>query len=149
MSECLHEFLLYKHHRSSNQAPSWLKSAYSDLLSCSDCVQVYHGLTSQPRMRNDSQHIYLRTVTRIIDHLQVWLKDKTATLNTCQITLKEILSYPRLLLNEKLARMFVQCVTQLLQREGHLGIDEKLPGVYLLLVHPDGRVMIMPTVVMM
>ena len=54
----------------------------------------------------------------------------------------ELLRYPYLLFNVDLMNMFVQCLILLTENGKFHEIDEKLPGVYLLLVNPNSQVCI-------
>ena len=57
--------------------------------------------------------------------------------------LKETLKYPRLLLDKPLHNTFIESLLVALRGVDHGVediIEEKLPGAYLLLVHPDNQV---------
>ncbi|XP_048578304.1 uncharacterized protein LOC5512433 isoform X2 [Nematostella vectensis] len=53
------------------------------------------------------------------------------------VSLIEILHYPQLLFNQKLASLFSKAVEAILSQGDEIAVEEKLPGVYLLLIHPD------------
>lgn len=58
-----------------------------------------------------------------------------------QVPLMEILHYPYFLHHEQLAALFVQGLIGA-NKCGHpLKLEEKVPGAYLLLVHPDAEVL--------
>ena len=52
----------------------------------------------------------------------------------------EFLRYPYLLFNNELMNLFVECLVLLIDNGKFHEIDEKLPGVYLLLVNPRAQV---------
>lgn len=57
-----------------------------------------------------------------------------------QIHLMELLRYPYLLHRACLADLFIKGIIALNQCGSPLRLEEKLPGAYLLLVHPDIKV---------
>lgn len=52
----------------------------------------------------------------------------------------EMLRYPYFLHHKELATLFVEGLITLNKCESPLKLEEKLPGTYLLLVHPDAEV---------
>ena len=64
-----------------------------------------------------------------------------AELQKClECPLHELLKYPRLLLKESLSTMLVDVFKALQNVDQFLEVNEKHPGVYLLLVHPEYEV---------
>ena len=57
-----------------------------------------------------------------------------------QVHLTELLRYPYLLHRACLADLFIKGIITLNQYGSPLRLEEKLPGAYLLLVHPDIKV---------
>lgn len=63
-------------------------------------------------------------------------------LSCLECPFRELMKYPRLLLNESLSELLVGVFKALQDADQSLEINERLPGVYLLLVHPDYEVCI-------
>ena len=154
MENHLHDFLFNENKKSKTQTQkkgnsllklkrkSWYEQAYDDLLCCFDCVQVYHQLVKVFLSCNIScaEQVYLKTVKRVTMYLQECLK-KDSLKTSCSTSLKEVFAYPRLLLDKKLNDVVVLCLQRLLSNgEAEDVVSEKLPGIYLLLVHPDKQV---------
>ena len=155
MENHLHDFLFSENKKSKTQVQkkghspikltmkeSWYEQAYHDLLCCFDCVQVYHQLVKVFLSSNIScaKKVYLETVKRVKMNLQECLKEDSLK-TKCSTSLKEVFAYPRLLLDEKLNYVVVSCLRRLLSNgEAEDVVSEKLPGIYLLLVHPDKQV---------
>lgn len=141
---------------------SWRLQAKKDLRSCFDCAQRYHELLDTVARENSvlskrKKDIFQLTVQRVTatleDALQCRAPVKRETLyeqpwpSSCdlqqlKVPLKEALKYPRLLLDERLHSAFIQGLLAVLkgEEEDEDMMQEKLPGVYLLLVHPDEQV---------
>ncbi|XP_019853172.1 PREDICTED: uncharacterized protein LOC109582720, partial [Amphimedon queenslandica] len=135
----LEEYIDYKpdaqfNIKSFGQPPSWLKPADSDLLTCLDCVMTYHKLVSARNHVLNIQAPYERTKLRIIEHFETCLDLPDLSFDHCKVSVTEVLMYPRLLLNEKVSELFIEILLKLGESAV---IDKKLPGVYLLLVHPE------------
>ena len=155
MENHLYDFLFSKNKKSKTQAQkkghlslklatkeSWYEQAYRDLLCCFDCVQVYHQLVKAflSSNINCAEQVHLETVKRVKMYLQKCLKEDSLK-TSCSTSLKEVFAYPRLLLDEKLNYVVVSCLRRLLSNgEAEDVVSEKLPGIYLLLVHPDKEV---------
>ena len=73
----------------------------------------------------------------LINIVSVLLKDAASKL---QVPLMEMLRYPYFLHHEQLAALFKMAMITLNQCGSPLKLEEKLPGAYLLLVHPDPEV---------
>ena len=56
------------------------------------------------------------------------------------IPLQEILNFPYLLWNKDLAKLAVKGLLSLEEAGSPLIVDGKLPGIYLLLIHPSDKV---------
>lgn len=158
MSQCFKTYIYHDHDSTKsfdslpgpiNQPPSLYRNAYLNLLSCNDCVQVYHTLIMSIDKEDIifAKEVHLKTVSRLTGHIRSCLEK--STVQNCSTSLKEILRYPKLLLNEKLSCVFVTCIKSISSSGVHsrglaagdeFQINEKLPGLYLLLVHPDNEV---------
>ncbi|CAB4031618.1 Hypothetical predicted protein, partial [Paramuricea clavata] len=73
-----------------------------------------------------------------------WQEDKTFSgddlLERLSISLREILNYPYLLWSKDVANLTTEALLRL-EREGSpLVLHDKLPGVYLLIIHPNSQV---------
>ena len=64
------------------------------------------------------------------------------------VALPEILKYPYLLLHRRLGVLFVKALLALEKCRRSLEVEEKLPGVYLLLLHPDQQVSMLRSVIL-
>lgn len=138
MSDHLQGFLIARIPCSSSP----YREAYSDLLNCSDCINVFHYIVS--KYNEDSQLAYNHVTSRIVASLNGWLEgEKDDDINCC-ILIREILTYPRLMLESDINSALVSCLRWFLENDGNYEIpkDEKLPGLYLLLVHPSDTVSI-------
>lgn len=56
------------------------------------------------------------------------------------ISLQEILIYPYLLWSKELASLATEALLRLEAESSALPLDSKLPGVYLLVIHPNAQV---------
>ena len=136
---------------------SWREQAQRDLQTCFDCVQVYHQMLNKAFSSHKSifmprrEEIYVLNVDRITKCLQEKLKSSKTKMSTSEgdldvlsefsTPLKEVLKYPRYLLDEKLNNVVLSCLKYLISTEEADDIvSEKLPGIYLLLVYPDKQV---------
>ncbi len=146
--------------RSEEDHPEWFCDAFADLYSCYDCVEEFHqSLSFLLGYEEASSHLpetaYHSNVSRITNRLtQVlhlvhdvkvegeWNDSHTNQLKCkLEVPMLELLGYPRLLLNGPLCSLFVSALKLLLSTNQQFEITKKkLPGVYLLLVHPDERV---------
>ena len=91
--------------------------------------------------------IYGRTVARISKSLKAFLaegvdEDSAGGYDhAVLVALFEILKNPRVLLDSGLNALFVESMQRLISNgEGAGLLQEKLPGLYLLLVHPNNQV---------
>ena len=145
MHDRLKEFLF------PNGKHSWRTQAEKDLRSCFDCAQCYHELLSKSSsfkqkdvfkltvkrvsetMKNASSSFEFSCVEEeLVSWQSQWFELMTAV--------KETLKYPRLLLDESLHKAFLESLLVALDHDDMEDIEEKLPGVYLLLVHPNNQV---------
>lgn len=151
--ECLHEFLFH------TMDSSWRLQAEKDLSSCFDCVQRHHELLeSAVREKPDmfkQKDLFQKTASRVTKTLKSQLKSMMSPCkdvdseewfrhsHSLVVSLKESLKYPRLLLDRSLHDAFVEGLLVALSKEEEEEADliaDKLPGVYLLLVHPVDEV---------
>ena len=140
-----------------HKGASWREQAQRDLQTCFDCVQVYHQMLNKAFSSHKSifmprrEEIYVLNVDRITKCLQEKLKSSKTKMSTSEgdldvlsefsTPLKEVLKYPRYLLDEKLNNVVLSCLKYLISTEEADDIvSEKLPGIYLLLVYPDKQV---------
>ncbi len=147
------EFILKE--RSDEDHPDWFSDAYTDLFSCFDCVEEFHqSLSFLLDQEEASSHLpetaYQSNLSRITNRLTEVLHlvddvkiDREQNANQLkgklEVPLLEMLGYPRLLLNASLCDLFIQALKLLLSTNQEI-TQKKLPGVYLLLVHPDETV---------
>lgn len=130
---------------------AWCDQAYMDLQSCFECVVTYHNVVKEyfsnettPKRFCTLDAVHMLDLCRLKASLTEGLTDidKSHLLTP----LKEILKFPRFLLNVELSDLFVQRFSQLSQEGNGLDktdIEEEngiLPGLYLLLIHPDKTV---------
>ena len=156
----IHEFITRDRYDCEN--PEWFGEAYSDLCSCFDCVEEFHR--SLDSLLDSSiedasvlkKSIHLSNVARLSDRLKELLDTYSRTHPKVKVEgedygsdidyqlkassetpLLEILSHPRLLLDASVCQLFVSALERLLSADLQLEVTrKKLPGVYLLLVHP-------------
>ena len=144
---------------SSSRKHSWRARADKDLSSCFDCAQCYHELLGKNSFKQ--KDVYKLTVERVSQTMKdavSFLKSSCVEEELVQelpwqsrlfkfqqlmTALKETLKYPRLLLDKPLHNTFIESLLVALRGVDHGVediIEEKLPGAYLLLVHPDNQV---------
>ena len=146
-----------------SKRPSWFDDAAGDLCSCFDCVEEYHKAVERDAVRlyelaykNDTERLELY-LGRKLEQIQARGKSSCADsddeeemsslwprLLTLQkdleCPLKEMLKYPHLLLQSKLAKLFTEALLELEDNQQSFEVNWKYPGVYLLLVHPNHQV---------
>ena len=147
---------------SRKNRPPWLKQAEADLCICVDCMEEYHKLVqeafeSDSRFLDMKEQVYRSDTSRLEKYMKQVLQEhadgfeddvdsipmtqKTAQLQaSLKAPVREILKYPRLLLSESVSNQFVQVFYALSRVDESLEIEEKFPGMYLLLVFPDYQV---------
>ena len=126
---------------------AWCHQAYMDLQSCFECVVTYHNVVKEYFSNETmSEHFCTLDAVHMLDlcRLKASLTEQLIDIDKSLLLtpLKEILKFPRFLLNAELSNLFVQRFSQLSQ-EGY-GLDRTdieeengiLPGLYLLLIHP-------------
>lgn len=145
----------------------WIEQAQQDLCTCFDCVEEYHhivgeALQTDSQISNKRELIYKADVERLTCYMtqvltqysdrskndkeeeEDTLREFHSAMEVHQILkcpLQEMLKYPRLLLTLTLSELFVQSLSLLKANDQPLEVNEKYPGVYLLLVHPHDEVL--------
>lgn len=133
----------------------WRQKALNDLKHCFECVVSYHELLQLELLKTSSlkkkNKIFLINTRRLVSSLEEGLAAvqpgepyvETNLLQCCEAPLKEVLKYPRFLLHEDVHEVFQQVllavVSEEVSEEGGI-VQEKLPGLYLLLVHSNEQV---------
>ncbi|XP_078359214.1 uncharacterized protein LOC144643749 isoform X2 [Oculina patagonica] len=125
----------------------WPPDLLLDLCYCYDCVQEYHRLqeelTKGAKKAGHKQVLQLVDIDRlaqtITNALEKDVHQKDVATNL-QVPLLEILRFPYLLHDKRLADMFKRGLIAFNQSDCLLTVEEKLPGTYLLLVHPNKEV---------
>lgn len=148
-SDLLYQFCIGTETKCSNH--EYFSRAERSLSSCFDCVVFYHQSLSlhmkNKRFVTQRKAIYVRTVSRISKNMRAFLDQNVD--DECSghhdhavlVALFESLKYPRLLLDSGLNALFVESMQRLISEgEGAGLLQEKLPGLYLLLVHPNDEV---------
>ena len=126
---------------SGHQLTTWpYNDAYHDLLNCSDCVKVFHDMISKYDKNHES--VYKSIIQRVVSNLSNWFKGTKSCKTTCFVLVRELLTYPRLMLDNGANKLLVKSIKWFLSlNENHEElVTEKLPGLYLLLVHPIPQV---------
>lgn len=136
--------------------PEWFLQMCKDLSCCSACVDQYHNSMKVHFCSSEKLKaiVYNWNCRRIIDCLEMGLRlyDSVKSLDSdgfCEesITLcietaiKEVLKYPRLMLNKQLSIFCLQSLKLLLKRCEGFEIQERLQGLCLLLVNQDSEVL--------
>jgi hypothetical protein len=127
-----------------------------DLGSCFDCVIEYQRakecFLEVPPGNALKQLFYEFDVKRIKTYLENQLRSQEATYDVIDVDgyvtiadrlrtpLLECLKYPNYLMDSGVNKVFVQSFQLYSGRNEDLDVDEKMPGIYLLLVHPHHQV---------
>ncbi|XP_022786146.1 probable helicase senataxin [Stylophora pistillata] len=132
------------------QLDEWPADLLLDLCYCFDCVQEYHRLQeelTEQRQKKVLQHLDVDrlklTISSALGDAECgegsfpYMQDVPLKL---QVPLLEMLRFPYFLHNEMLALLFKRGLIALNVWGCPLKLEEKLPGAYLLLVHPDPEV---------
>ena len=139
------------------QEPEWLPCMLEDLGSCFDCVIEYQRAKERLlefRPENSLKQLFYEfDVKRIETYLENQLRrSEEATYDVIDVDgyvtmadrlrapLLECLKYPNYLMDSSVNNLFVQSFQLHSERNEDLDVDEKMPGVYLLLVHPHHQV---------
>ena len=150
----------------------WYIDATYDLCHCSDCVDAYYHALEQafsedPSFNGLEERVYKSNVARLENCLESVLskchesgeysdelseEDMMTFWSTQQsigiqrefeCPLIEILKYPRLLLDRQVNNLFVKALNELETIEQQLEVTSKHPGLYLLLVHQNPKVLLL------
>lgn len=138
------------------EQPDWFRQMCRDLSCCSACVDQYHNAMKAHLVGGSkSAIVYKWNCRRICDCLEEGLQlfDSVISLNNdefykesitlCMETaIKEILKYPRLMLNKQLSTFCLKSLKMLLNRNESFELHERLEGLCLLLVNQDNQVLI-------
>ena len=143
--------------------PPWLKQAETDLCTCVDCMEEYHKLVqeafeSDSKFSDMKEQVYRADTNRLERYMKKVLQEHeddllrddldsipmtqaTAQLQgSLKVPVQEMLKYPRLLLSRSVCNQFVEVFNALTTVDESPEIEEKYPGIYLLLVFPDQKV---------
>ena len=150
----------------------WVADATHDLCHCSDCVDEYHhalekAFVEDTRFTDDlKKTVYTNDLARLEkclngilskchdsgensedlseeDMFTFWSTQRsTAIQQEFECPLLELLKYPRLLMNHRLNELFVLALTEMEAIGQQLEVLQKYPGVYLLLVHQNQKVIV-------
>ncbi|XP_067038859.1 probable helicase senataxin isoform X2 [Acropora muricata] len=116
-----------------------------DLCYCYDCVQEYHRLADEAKQNNPRSALFQEFLTLDIERLTHTIggaleSSAEDVLTKLQVPLMEVLGFPYLLHHKQLADRFVDGIIAVLKFSYPLKLEEKLPGAYLLLIHPNEKV---------
>lgn len=135
--------------------PTWLPRMLEDLGSCFDCVIEYqrgkedmleiHSELKQPFYEFDIKRIrkYLEShISRrdCVSYDVIDVDGYVTVADRLRTPLLECLKYPNYLMDSRVNELFVQAFQLHSERSEDLDVDEKLPGVYLLLVHSHHQI---------
>jgi len=131
--------------------PAWFQQMSKDLSHCSDCVLQFHGTMKSCRL--NSPAVYRWNCNRICSYIQKaleqyfpeeFIEDDTyyddSTRLCIETTIKEILKYPRLMLNRELHTFVLKAIKILLKSSQGFELQERLQGLCILLVSQDSKV---------
>ncbi|XP_062507635.1 probable helicase senataxin [Corticium candelabrum] len=131
--------------------PTWLPHMLEDLGSCFDCVVEYQRakedfLEVHPEMK---QPFYEFDVKRISEYLESQMSSNlqlsddvidvdgyVTVADRLRTPLLECLKYPNYLMHTRINEVFIRALQLHSDRGEDLLVDEKLPGAYLLIIHP-------------
>ena len=145
----------------------WIEQAISSLSRCMDCVEVYHQLIKEafnidPRFKTKRSNLLElvnnSNTTRLRECFFNALEDIKAERmtgsdeeeqqysqlqyrsHTLDCPIRELLKFPTLLMSEELNEQLAAAIQQLYEIDQLPQINDKYPGLYLLLVHPNPQV---------
>ena len=148
----------------------WVIDATQDLCHCSDCVDTYHhalekAFKEDVRFTNDLRKtVYTNDLARLEKYLNSILSKcrnhtqdsedlseedmmnfsltqrSRALQQELECPLLEILKHPHLLLNRSMNELFVSALNEMEAVHQQLEVLNKYPGIYLLLVHQNLKV---------
>lgn len=115
-----------------------------DLCYCYDCVQEYHRLAHECISEEESTKekfltLDIERLTQIITRTLEAGCDENVPIKL-EVPLMEILGYPYFLHHKQLAEQFVNGMVAVLKCNYPFKLEDKLPGAYLLLIHPCDKV---------
>lgn len=133
--------------------PEWFLQMCKDLSCCSACVDQYHNAM---KMHVSHFIVYNWNCKRICDCLEEGVQlldsiashddndelcEETQSIMLCiETAIKEVLKYPRLMLNRELCIICLKSLKLLLKRNEGFVLDERLQGLCLLLFNQDKEV---------
>lgn len=135
----------------------WFQQMCKDLSCCMACVDQYHHAMKVhlELCSSKSAIVYNWNCRRISDCLEEGLRffdsvipvddDELCveSITSCiETAIKEMLKYPRLMLNKTLSSLCIKSLKLLLKRSGGFELHERLKGLCLLLVNEDSEVVI-------
>lgn len=150
-SDLLYQFCVGEDEPKHRDCGDFFASAEQSLSTCFGCVVSFHQslLVNMKSMRfaRKTKEIYERTVARISKNMRAFLDQEgdQDCAGYCDhavlVALFEALKNPRVLLDSSLNALLTESLRRLIANgEGAGLLQEKLPGLYLLLVHPDSQV---------
>lgn len=138
---------------SLDDQPEWFQQMCKDLSCCSACVEQYHNAMKTHPYGSKRAIVYNWNCRRINDCLEEGLRlfnlempldidefcEESITL-CIETAIKEVLKYPKLMLNEQISTLCLQSLKMLLKRNEGFELHERLQGLCLLLVNQDPQV---------
>ena len=129
--------------------PEWFHRMCKDLSSCSACVDQYHNAMTN-LFGSKYVIVYNWNCRRISNCLEEGLQlfdsinndefyEESITL-CIETAIKEVLKYPRLMLNEQVCAVCLKSLKLLLKENKSFELHERLQGLCLLLVNQDSQV---------
>ena len=125
--------------------PEWFQRMCKDLSCCSACVDQYHNAMKAHLCGSKNAIVYNWNCRRIVNCFKERLQDfdnddfyeQSITLETA---IKEVLKYPRFMLNEQVCVFCLKSLKLLLKKNKSFELHERLQGLCLLLVNQDSQV---------
>lgn len=131
--------------------PEWFQQMCKDLSCCSACVDQYHNAMKVHLCGLGSPIVYNWNCRRLSDSLEEGLRLVNSldtdefykeSITTClETAVKEMLKYPRLMLDKRLSNFCLRSLKLLLKRNEDFELHERLHGLCLLLVNEDSQVL--------
>lgn len=132
--------------------PEWFHQMCNDLSCCSACVDQYHNAMKMHLCTYSSKNaiVYNWNCRRIRDCLEEGLQSfdspnndgfcKGSVTLCIETAIKEVLKYPRFMLNKQLYTICLKSIELLLKWNGTFELHERLQGLCLLLVNQNSQV---------
>lgn len=144
---------------------SWIEQATRSLSRCMDCVEVYHQLVEEafnidPRFKTKRSYFAELVNKSNTDRLREYFCSALENIktdcteedeqqysqlsqyrgHTLNCPIRELLKFPKLLMSHELNDQLATAIEQLEEIDQLPQINDKYPGLYLLLVHPNQKV---------